>query len=172
MKSWLIWKDPDAGKDWGQEEKGRTGDEMVGWHHCLNGHEFGWTPGAGDGQGGLACCDSWGRKELNTTEWLNWTEARYRCGFSKSIYSLPVSVWHLSHYLVNCHNISKILVFIMFYGDLWSVIFAVTVVIVLRCREAHPNKTVNFIYECCVPTASPNGPFPSLCPLASLFPEL
>ena len=50
-KSWLIWKDPDAGKDWGQEEKGTTEDEMVGWHHRLNGHEFGWTPGAGDGQG-------------------------------------------------------------------------------------------------------------------------
>ena len=73
-KSWLIWKDPDAGRDWGQEEKGTTEDEMVGWHHRLNGHEFGWTPGVGDGQGGLACCDSWGRKESDTTERLNWTE--------------------------------------------------------------------------------------------------
>ena len=73
-KSWLIWKDPDAGKDWGQEEKGMTEDEMVGWHHRLNGHEFGWTPGVGDGQGGLACCGSWGRKESDTTERLNWTE--------------------------------------------------------------------------------------------------
>ena len=72
-KSWLIWKDPDAGKDWGQE-KGMTQDEMVGWHHWLNGHGFGWTPGDGDGQGGLACCDSWGRKESETTEQLNWTE--------------------------------------------------------------------------------------------------
>ena len=71
-KSWLIWKDSDAGKDWGQEEKGMTEDEMVGWHHQLNGHGFGWTPGVGDGQGGLACCSSWGRKELDTTEWLNW----------------------------------------------------------------------------------------------------
>ena len=120
MKSWLIWKDPDAGKDWGQEKKGTTEVEMVGWHHCLNGHGFGWTPGVGDGQRGLVCCDSWGRKELDTTERLNWTEARYRCGFSKSIYSLPVSVWHLSHYLVNCHNISKILVFIICLW--WSVI--------------------------------------------------
>jgi len=73
-KSWLIGKDPDAGKDWGQEEKGTTEDEMVGWHHQLNGHGFGWTPGAGDGQGGLACCGSWARKELDMTEWLNWTE--------------------------------------------------------------------------------------------------
>ena len=70
-KSWLIWKDPDAGKDWGQEEKGTTEDEMVGWHLQLNGYGFGWTPGIGDEQGGLVCCDSWGRKELDTTEPLN-----------------------------------------------------------------------------------------------------
>ena len=63
--------DPDAGRDWGQEEKGTTEDEMVGWHHQLYGRGFGWTPGAGDGQGGLVCCGSWGRKELDTTERLN-----------------------------------------------------------------------------------------------------
>ena len=74
MQSWLIGKDPDAGKDWGQEEKGTTEDEMVGWHHRLNGHGFGWTLGVGDGQGGLACCGSWDGKELDTTERLNWTE--------------------------------------------------------------------------------------------------
>ena len=74
MKSWLIWKDPDAGKDWGQEEKGMTEDEMVGWHHWLDEHGFGWTPGVGDRQGGLVCCDSWGRRESDMTEWLNWTE--------------------------------------------------------------------------------------------------
>ena len=73
-KSRLIWKDPDAGKDWGQKEKGTTEDEMVGWHHRLNGQGFGWIPGVGDGQGGLACCSSWGRKESDTTEQLNWTE--------------------------------------------------------------------------------------------------
>ena len=73
-KSWLTGKDPDAGKDWGQEEKGMTDDEMVGWHHRLNGHGFGWTPGVGDGQGGLAGCGSWGHKEWDMTEWLNWTE--------------------------------------------------------------------------------------------------
>ena len=74
-KSWLIWKDPDAGKDWGQEEKGMTEDEMVGWHQWLNGLESEWTLGVGDGQGGLLCCNSWGRKESDTTEWLNWTES-------------------------------------------------------------------------------------------------
>ena len=72
-KSWLTWKDPDAGKDWGQEENRTTEDEMVGWHHRLDGHGFGWTPGVGDGQGGLACCSSSGRKESDMTEQLNWT---------------------------------------------------------------------------------------------------
>ena len=76
-KSWLIGKDPDAGKNWGQEEKGMTEDEMVGWHHWLDGHGFGWTPGVGDGQGGLACCGSWGCKESDTTERLNWTELNW-----------------------------------------------------------------------------------------------
>ena len=71
-KSWLIGKDFDAGRDLGQEEKGTTEDEMAGWHHRLNGHESEWTPGVGDGQGGLACCNSWGRKESDTTERLNW----------------------------------------------------------------------------------------------------
>ena len=68
-----LEKDSDAGRDWGQEEKGTTEDEMAGWHHGLGGHESEWTPGDGDGQGGLACCDSWGRKESDTTERLNWT---------------------------------------------------------------------------------------------------
>ena len=71
-KSWLVGKDSDAGRDWGQAEKGTTEDEMAGWHHWLNGCEFGWTPGDGDGQGGLVCCDSWGRRVGH--DWLNWTE--------------------------------------------------------------------------------------------------
>ena len=74
VKSWLIVKDCDAGRDWGQEEKGTTEDEMAGWHHGLDARESEWTPGDGDEQGGLACCDSWDRKELDMTEWLNWTE--------------------------------------------------------------------------------------------------
>ena len=75
-KSWLIGKDSDTGRDWGQEEKGMTGDEMAGWHHQLHGREFEWTPGVGNGQGGLACCNSWGRRESDMTEWLNWTELK------------------------------------------------------------------------------------------------
>ena len=71
VKSWLIGKDPDAGKDWRQEEKGMTEDEMVGWHHWLNGHEFEQTPGDGEGQESLVCCNPWGHKELDMTEQLN-----------------------------------------------------------------------------------------------------
>ena len=74
VKIWLIGKDPVAGKDWRQEEKGRTEDEMIGWHHRLNAHEFEQAPGVGDGQGGLAYYSPWGRKESDTTEQLNWTE--------------------------------------------------------------------------------------------------
>ena len=74
VMSWFIGKDSDAGRDWGQEEKGMTEDEMAGWHHWLDGCESGWTPGFGDGQGGLVCCDSLGHKESGTTEQLNWTE--------------------------------------------------------------------------------------------------
>ena len=73
-KNWLLGKDPDAGKDWRWEEKGTTEDEMVGWHHWLNGHEFEQTLGVGDGQGGLECCSPWGCKVSDMTEWMNWTE--------------------------------------------------------------------------------------------------
>ena len=83
--SWLTGKDPDAGKDWRQEEKETTEDEMLGWHHRLDGHEFGWTPGVGDGQGGLVCCDSWDRKESDTTE------------------QLALSLSHYVHYLLSIH---------------------------------------------------------------------
>ena len=74
VKSWLTGKDSDAGRDWGQEEKRTTENEMAGWHHWLDGRESEWTPGAGDGQGGLMCCNSWVCEESDTTEWLNWTE--------------------------------------------------------------------------------------------------
>ena len=73
-KSWLIGKDPDSGNHWGQEEKGMTEDEMVGWHHWLNGHRSVWTLGVGDGQGALVCCSSWACRESDMTVWLNWTE--------------------------------------------------------------------------------------------------
>ena len=79
MKNWLIGKDPDLGKDWRQEEKGTTQDEMVGWHHQFNGHEFEQTLGDGEGQGSLVCCSPWDCKELDTTEQLNWilSDAEY-----------------------------------------------------------------------------------------------
>ena len=73
-KNWLIGKDPDAGKDWRQEEKGMTEDEMVGWHHWLDGHDREQAPGVGDGQGSLECCSPWGCRESDMTEQLNWTE--------------------------------------------------------------------------------------------------
>ena len=77
MKSWLIGKDSDAGRDWGKKEKGATEDKIAGWHHRLNECESEWTPGVVDGQGGLACCYSWGCKESEMTEQLNWTDLNY-----------------------------------------------------------------------------------------------
>ena len=87
VESWFIWKDPDAGKDWGQEEKGMTEDEMVGSHHRLYEHGFGWTSGAGDGQRGLVCYSSQGCKESDMTEVteLNWTEHRVTSLFLKTL---------------------------------------------------------------------------------------
>ena len=85
-ESWLIGKDCDAGRDWGQEKKGMTEDEMAGWHRWLDGRKSEWTPGIGDGQGGLACCDSWGRKESDTTERLNWTETANNVSYISANY--------------------------------------------------------------------------------------
>ena len=97
VKSWLIWKDPDAGKDWRQEQKRVTEDEMAGWHHRLNWHGFGWTPGVGDGQGGLVCCGSWGRKESDVTERLNWTLI-INYAFSLILTATLWSLYYLSHF--------------------------------------------------------------------------
>ena len=102
-KSWLIWIDPDAGRDWGQEEKGTTEDEMVGWHHRLDGQGFEWTPGVGDGQGGLACCSPWGRRESDTTEWLNWT--------GENLYWDRPIVWELSPFLGDWFRLEHIMWF-------------------------------------------------------------
>ena len=82
--NWLTGKDPDAGKDWRQEEKETTEDEIVGWYHWLNGHEFEQAPGVGDGQGSLARCSPWGHKELDMTEWLNWTDTYFTSLFIQS----------------------------------------------------------------------------------------
>ena len=98
-RSWLIGKDPVAGRDWWQEEKGLTEDKTARWHHRLNRHEFVWTPGVGDGQGGLACCDSWDRKESDTTEWLNWLTA-YKLtkqGGNMHLCIAPFPIWNQSN---------------------------------------------------------------------------
>ena len=106
-KSWLIGKDSDAGRDWGQEEKGTTEDEVAGWHHQLDGPESEWTPGVGDGQGGLACCDSWSCKESDTTERLNWTDALLLMlggigGVEKGTTEDEMAGWH--HRLDGCES--------------------------------------------------------------------
>ena len=117
VKRWLIGKGPDAGKDLGQEEKGMTEDKMVGWHHWLDGHEFGWTPGVGDGQGGLACCDSWSLSESDMTEQLNWIEWSIRClRFQTRQFSQP-------HELIlwNTSLCTKIMCILCIYIPCWSV---------------------------------------------------
>ena len=112
VKSWLIGKDPDAGRDWGQEEEGTAEDEMAGWHHRLDGHEFEWTPGVGDGQGGLVCCDSWGRKDKpDMTERPNWTEL-------KALWigvEVPVSACRQVAVIGNDHKAAALL-----HTQLWS----------------------------------------------------
>ena len=102
-KNWLIWRDPDAGRDRRWEEKGMTENEMVEWHHQLNGCEFEWTPGAGHGQGGLVCCSPWGHKESDTTEPLNWAELSSGCcakdsegaGLKPSFFFFPHIFWRI-----------------------------------------------------------------------------
>ena len=92
-KSWLIGKDSDAGRDWGPEGKGTTEDEMAGWHHWLDERESEWTPGVGDGQGGLTCCNSWGCKESDTTERMNWTELKLNSLFNSIIWWKENESW-------------------------------------------------------------------------------
>ena len=98
VKSWLIGKDSDDGRDWGQEEKGTTEDEMAGWHHWLDGRESEWTPGVCDGQEGLVCCDSWGRKESDTTEQLNWTELNATLSLNTQLF------WYVT-WVYECYSI-------------------------------------------------------------------
>ena len=96
-KSWLIGKDPDAGRDWGKEGKGMIEDEMAGWHHWLNARESEWTPGVGGGQGGLACCNSWGHKESDTTERLNSTETLKNISTTNDKNQLSTQInWYMS----------------------------------------------------------------------------
>ena len=116
-KSWLIWKDPDAGRDWGQEEMGTTEDEMVGCHHWLNAHGFGWTLAVGDGQGGLACCGSWCLKESDTTERLNWPE------LSNAVMNMGLHIphWFLFSFPLDiCPEVGllkyMVVIFLIFWG--------------------------------------------------------
>ena len=107
VKSWLIGEDSDAGRDWWQEEKGMTEDQMAGWHHWLDGCESEWTLGVGYEQGGLAYCDSWGGKESDTTEQLNWTELTSMKSFNNKNYCvgllklLQLCVWEKSTLYIN-----------------------------------------------------------------------
>ena len=143
MKSWLIGKDSDAGRDWGQEEKGTTEDEMAGWHHWLDGHEFGWTLGVGDGQGGLACCDSWSRKESDMTEQLNWTER-----------------------LNNKQQMA--ILFLVFWGN--SLLFSIVYFSLFLGDRIRPNNTTPRL--CVVTEGHPHHPEPCLCcPVPSFSPR-
>ena len=108
-KSWLIWKNPDAGKDWGQEEKGMTEDEMVEWHHWLNGHEFEQILGDDKGQGSGACCSPWGHKVSDTTEWLKWLTESF-------IISIPLMI----------HPICSFLLFSAFFSRCYEAFVIVT----------------------------------------------
>ena len=127
-KNWFIGKDPDAGKDWGQEEKGMTEDEMVGWHHRLYGHEFEQTPGVGDRQGSLACCSPWVRKELDMTKWLNWLKW------------LLCSVFHLLpvFQLSLCHTFWHHLTSLFFlYISAWELSIdlpSISLIFILHCQ--------------------------------------
>jgi len=119
----------DGGRDWGQEEKGTTDDEMAGWHRWLDGREFGWTPGDGDGQGGLVCCNSWGRKESDTNERLKWTELNW------SIFNLIV--WGFA---------TELYEFLIYFGintlsDIWSAsIFSHSVIAFLFMVSFDPHR--------------------------------
>ena len=136
MKSWFTGKDPDAGRDLGQEEKGTAENEMAGWHHRLDGHEFEWTPWVGDGQGGLACCDSWGCKELDTTERLNWTELNWTDVHCSIIYNrqdmeangVPINRWMVKeeaciyvYTYIKYHSAIKMTAFTTTWMDLESI---------------------------------------------------
>ena len=109
VKSWLIGKDSDARRDWGQEEKGTTEEEMAGWHHWLDGRDSEWTQGVGDGQGGLACCDSSCRKESDTTERLIWSDLIWLVYIETFIHMHVY--WHLYMHIYTYSHTSEILRF-------------------------------------------------------------
>ena len=107
VKNWLIGKDPDAGKDWGWEEKGTAEDDRVVWHHWLYGHECWVTPGVGDGQGSLAYCSLWGHKESDVTEWLNWTNKKLTVNRSLKFLNVAVNWPPVAHILSHIESLRK-----------------------------------------------------------------
>ena len=107
-KNWLIWKDPDDGKDWRQEEKGTTEDVMVGWHHQLEWHEFEQASGIGGGQGSLVCCNPWDRKELDMTEWLN---VNWICGSLLTTSLTILWIYHICIFIRWWIPFTKFLIF-------------------------------------------------------------
>ena len=111
-KSWLIGKDSDHGRDWGQEEKGTTEDEMAGWHHWLDGCESEWTLIVGNGQGGLACCGSWGRKESNMTERMNWTELSWAYSFKNEHHNFTEGAVKTLSWLINTFLLDSLLQYV------------------------------------------------------------
>ena len=111
VMSWLIGKDPDAGKDWRQGERGMTKEEMVGWHHWLNGREFEQALGDSEGQGSLACCSPWGCKELDMIEWLNWTDEFSSCGLCIFFDCCPVELAHLRYLVQSSFSDGMMIIF-------------------------------------------------------------
>ena len=151
-KSWVIWQDPDAWKDWGQE-KGTREDEMVGRYHWLDGHGFGWALVVGDGEGGPACCASWGHEESDTTEWLNWTELNWTLVFRRSnkvtSLALKLLIWCLQQmwsvwecwYLTSMSCILGPSHFIKAIND-WLHVIQVAILPGYQMDEKHPWKDV------------------------------
>ena len=150
VKNWLIGKDLDAGKDW-RQENGTTEDEMAGWHHWLDGHESEWTPGVGDGQGGLTCCNSWGHKESDTTERLNWTELNT---YITSFLTLPLLL--LSHLSRLSHS--------TMLGSLYYI--ATSQLVQFRCSVGSNSLRPHRLQHARPPCPSPPPEVcPSSCPL-------
>ena len=138
-KSWLIGKDFDAGRDWGQEEKGMTEEEMTGWHHWLDGHESEWTLGDGGGQGGLVCCDWWGHKQSDMTEQLNWTDGQEYLRRNE----VAIVVKRVSNAVLGCNPQNHRMISVHFQGKP----FNITVIQVYTLTSSAEEADVEQFYE-------------------------